>query len=1136
MSREIEPYKLKNKIRIVTAASLFDGHDAAINIMRRIMQSSGCEVIHLGHNRSVREIVDCAIQEDAQAIGVTSYQGGHMEFLKYMYDLLQEASCGHIKIFAGGGGVILPNEIEELHEYGIARIYSPDDGREMGLQGMINHLLSLCDFPTGSNLNEEINRIKDKNPKDIARLISAAENFPEKSKEVLDRVHQMAEKVNVPVLGITGTGGSGKSSLIDELVSRFLIDFKDKTVGILSVDPSKRRTGGALLGDRIRMNSINNGRVYMRSLATRQSNLALSKYVREAVNILKAAGFDFIILETSGIGQSDTEITDHSDVSLYVMTPDYGASTQLEKIDMLDFADIIALNKFDKRGGLDALRDVKKQYRRNRNLWNESITDDHLPVFGTIASQFNDPGVNRLYRTVMDKVVSKTGVDLKSKFEITKGMSEKIYIIPPHRNRYLSEIAETIRNYNQQVEEQREVAQKLYNINESINTLDTLEEATTDLPIAQREEMKKHLETLYKEVAFKLEGQNKKTLEEWDQKVKAYRDDWFVYKVRGKEIKVDTHVESLSHNRIPKISMPKYKAWGDILKWNLQENVPGEFPYTAGVFPFKREGEDPTRMFAGEGGPERTNRRFHYVSKAQPAKRLSTAFDSVTLYGDDPDRRPDIYGKIGNSGVSICCLDDAKKLYSGFRLTDPKTSVSMTINGPAPIMAAFFMNAAVDQECEIYIKENGLEEKVKQKIDQIYKKKGVERPSYQGELPEGNDGLGIFLLGVTGDQVLPKEVYEKIKAETICRVRGTVQADILKEDQAQNTCIFSTEFALRMMGDIQEYFIENNVRNFYSVSISGYHIAEAGANPITQLALTLSNGFTLVEYYLSRGMDIDKFAPNLSFFFSNGMEPEYAVIGRVARRIWAKAMKLKYKGNARSQMLKYHIQTSGRSLHAQEIDFNYIRTTLQGLYAIYDNCNSLHTNAYDEAITTPTEESVRRAIAIQLIINHELGLAKCQNPLQGSFIIEELTDLVEEAVLLEFDRISQRGGVLGAMESGYQRGKIQEESLYYEHLKFTGEYPIIGVNTFRDSKGSPTVIPGEVIRATKEEKEYQIKMLADLHKGNKNKSKQLLHELQQVAIHNENIFEKLMEVAKYCSIGQISDALYKVGGQYRRNM
>lgn len=1132
MRKEIEVYKLKNKLRIVTAASLFDGHDAAINIMRRIIQSSGCEVIHLGHNRSVKEIVDCAIHEDAQAIAITSYQGGHMEFLKYMYDMLKEAGCGHIKIFAGGGGVILPDEIQELHNYGIQHIYSPDDGREMGLQGMINHLLYHCDFSIGDKLNREIDRIKDKNPKDIARLISAVENFPQESKQMLEQVHQMAEKTNIPVLGITGTGGSGKSSLIDELVSRFLIDFEDKTVGILSVDPSKRRTGGALMGDRIRMNSIHTGRVYMRSLATRQSNLALSKYVREALNILKAAEFDLIILETSGIGQSDTEITDHSDVSLYVMTPEYGASTQLEKIDMLDFADVIALNKFDKRGGMDALRDVKKQYRRNRNLWNQEITEDQFPVFGTIASQFNDPGVNQLYKTIMDKIVAKTQTDLKSNFKITKEMSEKIYIIPPHRTRYLSEISETIRNYNRWTEEQAEVAQKLYSIKESINTL----EENNELPAAQREEIKKQLEALYKETEFKLDGQNKKILENWEKKVKAYSQEHYVYKVRGKEIKIDTHVETLSHKIIPKISLPKYKAWGDILKWNLQENVPGDFPYTAGVFPFKREEEEPTRMFAGEGGPERTNKRFHYVSKAQPAKRLSTAFDSVTLYGEDPDRRPDIYGKIGNSGVSICCMDDAKKLYSGFRLADPKTSVSMTINGPAPIMTAFFMNAAVDQECEIYIKENGLESKVKQKIKEIYKKKGVERPAYQGELPEGNDGLGLFLLGVTGDQVLPKEVYEKIKAETICRVRGTVQADILKEDQAQNTCIFSTEFALRMMGDIQEYFTNNNVRNFYSVSISGYHIAEAGANPITQLALTLSNGFTFVEYYLSRGMDIDEFGPNLSFFFSNGMEPEYAVIGRVARRIWAKAIKLKYKGKTRSQLLKYHIQTSGRSLHAQEINFNDIRTTLQGLYAIFDNCNSLHTNAYDEAITTPTEESVRRAIAIQLIINRELGLAKNQNPFQGSFIIEELTDLVEEAVLTEFDRISQRGGVLGAMETGYQRGKIQEESLHYEHLKYTGEYPIIGVNTFRDSKGSPTVIPGEVIRATEEEKEYQIKMLENLHKGNKDISQKLLRELQMVAINNQNIFEKLMEVSKYCSLGQITNALYNVGGQYRRNM
>lgn len=1133
MRKEIEVYQPKNKIRIVTAASLFDGHDAAINIMRRIMQSSGCEVIHLGHNRSVKEIVDCAIQEDAQAIAITSYQGGHMEFFKYMYDLLRDAGCGHIKIFGGGGGVILPDEIQQLHNYGIARIYSPDDGREMGLQGMINDVLFTCDFPVGANLDGEIDRIKDKNPKDIARLISAAENFPEESRTMLERIQQMARQAKVPILGITGTGGSGKSSLIDEIVGRFLIDFKDKTVGILSVDPSKRKTGGALLGDRIRMNTIDNSRVYMRSLATRQSNLALSKYVREAVDILKAAGYDFIILETSGIGQSDTEITDHSDVSLYVMTPEYGAATQLEKIDMLDFADIIALNKFDKRGGLDALRDVKKQFRRNRNLFDESVTDDQLPVFGTIASQFNDPGVNRLYKEIIDKITAKTGADLVSHFGLTPGMSEKIYIILPHRNRYLSEISETIRAYNQWTEEQREVAQKLYNLKETIAALD---ETPGELTPDRRAEMKKQLEALYKEVEIKLDGRNKKILETWEQKIQAYKNEYYVYKVRDKEIKVATHVESMSHNMISKISMPCYRAWGDILRWNLQENVPGEFPYTAGVFPFKREEEEPTRMFAGEGGPERTNRRFHYVSKAQPAKRLSTAFDSVTLYGEDPDRRPDIYGKIGNSGVSICCLDDAKKLYSGFRLSDPLTSVSMTINGPAPIMTAFFMNAAIDQECEIYIKENGLEEQVQRKIEQIYKEKGVERPAYQGELPDGNNGLGLFLLGVTGDQVLPADVYENIKANTICRVRGTVQADILKEDQAQNTCIFSTEFALRMMGDIQQYFSDHNVRNFYSVSISGYHIAEAGANPITQLALTLSNGFTFVEYYLSRGMAIDSFAPNLSFFFSNGMEPEYAVIGRVARRIWAKAMKLKYKGNARSQMLKYHIQTSGRSLHAQEIDFNDIRTTLQGLYAVYDNCNSLHTNAYDEAITTPTEESVRRAIAIQLIINRELGLAKCQNPLQGSFIIEELTDLVEEAVLIEFDRISQRGGVLGAMETGYQRGKIQEESLYYEHMKFTGEYPIIGVNTFRNSNGSPTVIPGEVIRATIEEKEYQIKMLENLHKTYREKSKQLLPALQQAAVENRNIFENLMEVSKYCSLGQITDSLYKVGGQYRRNM
>lgn len=1127
MLKKNEVYKSKNKIRVVTAASLFDGHDAAINIMRRIIQSSGCEVIHLGHNRSVREIVDCAIQEDVQAIAVTSYQGGHVEFLKYMFDLLKEADSDHIKIFAGGGGVILPNEIKELEEYGITRIYSPDDGRKMGLQGMINDMLSKCDFSIGDNLTNEIKKIKTKDPKSIARIISAAENFPEKSREVLAQIKRKINKTKIPVLGITGTGGSGKSSLIDELVSRFLIDFKKKRVAIISVDPSKRKTGGALLCDRIRINSYNNERIYMRSLATRQSNLALSKYVQEAVNVIKAAEFDLIILETSGIGQSDTEIIDHSDVCLYIMTPEYGASTQLEKIDMLDFADIIAINKFDKRGASDALRDVRKQYRRNHNLFD--VEDDELPVYGSIASHFNDPGMNILYKAVFDKIVDKTGADLRSKYKITAGMSKRFFIIPPKRDRYLTEISETIHNHNQWVNKQADIAQKLYGINQSLKAIE-------ETKVSNGDRIKRELMNVYIEIEKDLDPQNKKILENWNRKVKKYKNEYYSYRVRDKEIKIETHTESLSHTMIPKISLPKFKAWGDILKWNLYENVPGEFPYTSGVFPFKREGEEPTRQFAGEGGPERTNKRFHYLSIDQPAKRLSTAFDSGTLYGEDPNTRPDIYGKIGNAGVSICCLDDAKKLYSGFHLTDPKTSVSMTINGPAAIMAAFFMNVAIDQECELYIKKKRLEEKVNKKIAQIFKEKGVDRPSYQGQLPKGNIGLGLMLLGVTGDQVLPTNVYEKIKMEAISKVRGTVQADILKEDQAQNTCIFSTEFALKIMGDVQEYFIKNNVRNFYSVSISGYHIAEAGANPITQLALTLSNGFTFVEYYLERGMDINKFAPNLSFFFSNGIDPEYAVIGRVARRIWAKAMKFKYKGNARSQMLKYHIQTSGRSLHAQEIDFNDIRTTLQALYAVYDNCNSLHTNAYDEAITTPTEESVRRAMAIQLIINRELGLTKNQNPLQGSFIIEELTDFVEEAVLLEFERISQRGGVLGAMETNYQRGKIQEESLYYEKLKQSGEFPIIGVNTFLSPEGSPIIIPEEVIRATEEEKQYQIKMLSNLHKGNKEKSKQLLKELQKIAVNNENIFKKLMEVSKYCSIGQITGALYQVGGQYRRNM
>ncbi|WP_040282448.1 methylmalonyl-CoA mutase family protein [Psychroserpens damuponensis] len=1159
--KQVTPYRPKYKVRIVTAASLFDGHDASINIMRRIIQSTGVEVIHLGHDRSVEEVVNTAIQEDVNAICLTSYQGGHNEYFKYMYDLLKEKGAGHIKIFGGGGGVILPSEIEELMNYGIARIYSPDDGREMGLQGMINDLVQKSDFAIGDTLNVELNDLPKKNPKSIARVISSAENFPDIAKATLDNIHTKNKDSKTPVLGITGTGGAGKSSLVDELVRRFLIDFPEKTIGIVSVDPSKRKTGGALLGDRIRMNAINSPRVYMRSLATRQSNLALSKYVNEAVEVLKAAEFDLIILETSGIGQSDTEIIEHSNVSLYVMTPEFGAATQLEKIDMLDFADLVAINKFDKRGSLDALRDVKKQYMRNNNLWD--TPQDELPVFGTIASQFNDPGMNTLYKAIMDKLAEKTETDLSSTFEISDEMSEKIFVIPPARTRYLSEIAENNRAYDKTANEQVEVAQKLYGIYKTICSVavistesekshlsksgleqdEILRSALNDkgnvIPTeggtTDEESQRQLLNLLFKEfdrVKLNLDPYNWEVITGWDEKVNKYKNPIYSFKVRDKEIKIETHSESLSHLQIPRVALPKYQAWGDILRWTLQENVPGEFPFTSGLYPFKRTGEDPARMFAGEGGPERTNRRFHYVSMGLPAKRLSTAFDSVTLYGNDPDHRPDIYGKIGNAGVSICCLDDAKKLYSGFDLANVMTSVSMTINGPAPMLLGFFMNAAIDQQCEMYIKEHGLEKEVEAKINKIYKDK--ERPTYNGELPEGNDGLGLMLLGVTGDQVLPADVYKDIKTKTIAQVRGTVQADILKEDQAQNTCIFSTEFALRLMGDVQEYFIENNVRNFYSVSISGYHIAEAGANPISQLAFTLSNGFTYVEYYLSRGMDINKFGPNLSFFFSNGIDPEYAVIGRVARKIWAKALKHKYGANSRAQMLKYHIQTSGRSLHAQEIDFNDIRTTLQALYAIYDNCNSLHTNAYDEAITTPTEESVRRAMAIQLIINKELGLNKNENPIQGSFIIEELTDLVEEAVLLEFDRITERGGVLGAMETMYQRSKIQEESLYYETLKHNGEFPIIGVNTFLSSTGSPTVLPAEVIRATEDEKQFQIKTLENLHKAND--TDQMLKDLQHKAINNENIFEALMDVCKVCSLGEITSALFEVGGQYRRNM
>lgn len=1111
-------YRPINKIRIVTAASLFDGHDAAINIMRRIIQASGAEVIHLGHDRSVQEIVDTAIQEDAQAIAITSYQGGHNEFFKYMYDLLKQHGCSHIKIFGGGGGTILPTEIEELHRYGITRIYAPDDGRSMGLQGMINDLLEKCDVPCGNTSTaDDVSNAKRKDSRSIARLISSAENFPELFKSIF-KTENLAE--SSIVLGITGTGGAGKSSLTDELVRRFLIGFEEVTIAILSVDPTKRKTGGALLGDRIRMNSIHHSRVYMRSMATREQNVSVSKSISDAIRVLKFAGFKLIILETSGIGQSGTEITEYSDVSLYVMTPEYGAATQLEKIDMLDFADVVAINKFDKSGAADALRDVKKQFRRNNQLWEE--TDDNLPVFGTIASQFNDAGMNRLFVKVVEKLNQKSNNALAGNITFENENEHRQFIIPPARKRYLSEISDSNRNYDEWVKEQSQRANELQHIASVISML--LEE----------DEAKNTIQLLFKKKEKELEYTNLEQLRSWELELEKFRNEYYIFKVRDKEIKVATHTTSLSHTSIPKIAVPRYAAWGDRLTWLLQENFPGRFPYTAGVFPFKREGEDPTRMFAGEGGPERTNKRFHYVSKAMPAKRLSTAFDSVTLYGNDPAIRPDIYGKIGNSGVSVCCLDDAKKLYSGFNLCDPMTSVSMTINGPSAILCAFFMNAAIDQQCEIYIRSNGIEEEVRKKIDAYFS--NTKRPVYKGEIPEGNDGLGLLLLGITGDKVLDAETYQRIKAETLSKVRGTVQADILKEDQAQNTCIFSTEFSLRIMGDMQQYFIDQKVRNFYSVSISGYHIAEAGANPITQLAFTLANGFTYVEYYLSRGMHIDDFAPNLSFFFSNGIDPEYAVIGRVARRIWAKALKYKYKANERSQMLKYHIQTSGRSLHAQEIDFNDIRTTLQALYAIYDNCNSLHTNAYDEAITTPTEESVRRAMAIQLIINRELGLAKNENPLQGSFIIEELTDLVEEAVLNEFDRITERGGVLGAMETMYQRGRIQDESLYYETLKHTGEYPIIGVNTFLSSKGSPTILPGEVIRATEEEKQYQISMLNELHKRHESKSNAELKTLQQAAIHQGNLFSTLMETVKYCSLGQITNALFEVGGKYRRNM
>lgn len=1091
---ETKVYRAKHPIRFVTASSLFDGHDATINIMRRILQASGAEVIHLGHNRSVEEIVNAAIQEDVQGIAVTSYQGGHMEFFKYMYDLLREKGAGQIRIFGGGGGVILPKEAKELHEYGIAHIFSPEDGRVLGLQGMINLMLEQCDFPT---INEEVANqvvnLQNQNQYAIAKMITLAEYLSDKRiatyvGEMAPGLETILEKVKetekaVPVLGITGTGGAGKSSLIDELVLRFLNEFPEKKLAILSVDPTKQKTGGALLGDRIRMNAIFSPRVFMRSLATRDSKSELSLAIRDALAVIKASGFDFVIVETSGIGQGDAEIRAISDVALYVMTSEFGAPSQLEKIDMIDYADLIAINKFEKTGSEDAKRQVQKQYQRSHELFHEA--PDKMPVYGTIASQFNDPGTNALFAAIIEKFNEVLHLGWSTSYSKKEVVEKHDIIIPNSRRYYLREIADTVRNYHKQVEEQVEYARKLFQIE---GTIELAQENKTEDALIDS------LETWKNKLADKLTDTSKKIIDNWEKTKETYAKDRLVTKVRDKEITTELRTKSLSGLWIPKVSLPKYKDYGEILRWVYKENVPGAFPFTAGVFPFKRKEEDPKRQFAGEGTPERTNKRFHYLSKDDPAKRLSTAFDSVTLYGEDPDYRPDIYGKVGESGVSICTLDDMKKLYQGFDLCHPLTSVSMTINGPAPIILAMFMNTAIEQQVEIKEKELG-------------------RP-------------------------LTEEEYEKVKTYTLSTVRGTVQADILKEDQGQNTCIFSTEFALRMMGDIQQYFIDHHIRNYYSVSISGYHIAEAGANPITQLAFTLANGFTYVEYYLSRGMHIDDFAPNLSFFFSNGLDPEYSVIGRVARRIWAIVMKDKYGANERSQKLKYHVQTSGRSLHAQEIDFNDIRTTLQALMAIYDNCNSLHTNAYDEAITTPTEESVRRAMAIQMIITKEYGLTKNENPLQGSFIIEELTDLVEEAVLQEFERLNDRGGVLGAMESQYQRGKIQDESLYYETKKHSGELPIIGVNTYLNPNPpkEEEIDNIQVARASKEEKETQIKNLMKFKERNQDKVEDALRKLKQVALSGGNIFEELMETVKVASLGQITNALYEVGGQYRRNV
>ena len=1125
-------------LRFISAASLFDGHDAAINIIRRILQSHGAEVIHLGHNRSVADIVRAAIQEDADGIAVSSYQGGHNEYFRYMVDMLRELGAEHIRVVVGGGGTIAPDEVAALEAYGVEKIYTPDDGLRLGLEGMIDDVFTRVRAARRPPF--EPGAVRADQPLQLARTISVLEHGDDTELAAAVRAQASRTLNRPPVVGVTGTGGAGKSSLTDELLSRLVRFFPGRRIAVVAMDPTRRRSGGALLGDRIRMNALANEQVFMRSLATRRAHLATSAVLTDTVQLLKSAGFDLVLVETAGIGQSDTEIVDLVDLSMYVMTSEFGAPSQLEKIDMLDFADLIVLNKYEKRGAEDALRDVRKQVARNRKLF--GVPPEQLPVYPTIASQFNDAGVNTLFAALCARLHERWGTVKSWQPEGLEplGLPARQAIIPGDRVRYLAEIAEGGRRENRRADAAAQAASRAHGLYRALETLADPKrpqplDRYAEADLADRDESLARLRRGYNEALDAVGAEGISLLKGWPAREAGATAPEYCYKVRGREVTGDNYAETLSHQRVPKIAVPRHRDWGDLLHFLMKENLPGAYPYTAGIYPYRREDEDPTRMFAGEGAPERTNRRFHYLAAGHKSARLSTAFDSTTLYGEDPDERPDIYGRIGNSGVSIASLDDMKKLYSGFDLCAPSTSVSMTINGPAPMILAMFMNTAIDQRVERHLRESGRWAEAEREIARLYE--GRDRPRYRGELPPGNDGFGLGLLGVTGDQVVDAETYARLKAEALAAVRGTVQADILKEDQAQNTCIFSTEFALRMMGDVQQYFSGHDVRNFYSVSISGYHIAEAGANPVSQLAFTLANGFTIVEYYLARGMQVDDFAPNLSFFFSNGMDPEYAVIGRVARRIWARAMRERYGAGARSQMLKYHIQTSGRSLHAQEIQFNDIRTTLQALYALFDSCNSLHTNAYDEALTTPTEESVRRAVAIQLIIARELGLNKNQNPWQGSFVVEQLTDIVEEAVYREFESLSERGGVLGAMETMYQRGKIQEESLYYEQKKHDGSLPIVGVNTFLS--GTPgeeaTQLP-ELIRSTEEEKQAQVAAVRAFNAVRAEHQTAALARLQEVAAAGGNVFEELMETVKVASLGRISNALYAVGGQYRRNM